>query len=70
MADESKASQTDTSKRHPLFGRMKGTIKIASGVDLTEPTFPDWEAYEEQHYGPDSELGQIWAKAVERQLKK
>ena len=70
MVKENKADPTYTSKRHPLFGRMKGMMKIVPGVDLTEPTFPDWEAYEEEHYGPDSALGQIWARAVERQLKK
>ncbi len=30
------------SKRHPLFGWMKGTVTIAPGVDLTEPADPDW----------------------------
>ncbi len=27
---------------HPIFGCMKGTVKIAPGVDLTEPAAPDW----------------------------
>lgn len=27
---------------HPLFGAMKGLIKVAPGVDLTAPADPDW----------------------------
>ena len=30
------------SKRHPLFGFLKGTVTIAPGVDLTEPADPYW----------------------------
>lgn len=51
---------------HPLIGCMKGTLTIAPGVDLTEPTCPDWEAYAERKYGPNSRLGRIWAQFVER----
>ena len=29
-------------RRHPLFGRLKGTITILPGTDLTEPADPDW----------------------------
>jgi hypothetical protein len=29
--------------RHPLIGCMRGTITIAPGVDLTEPTMPEWD---------------------------
>lgn len=32
------------SKRHPLFGAMKGIVTIAPGVDLTEPACPEWGA--------------------------
>jgi hypothetical protein len=28
--------------RHPLFGLFKGMIRIAPGVDLTEPACPEW----------------------------
>ena len=28
--------------RHPLFGALKGLVRIAPGVDLTEPADPDW----------------------------
>jgi len=32
---------------HPLFGAMKGLIRVAPGVDLTEPADPDWgKAYD------------------------
>jgi hypothetical protein len=27
---------------HPLFGRVKGTVTIPKGVDLTEPACPEW----------------------------
>ena len=30
------------SRRHPLFGWMKGTFTIAPGTDLTAPADPDW----------------------------
>jgi hypothetical protein len=29
-------------KRHPLFGLMKGLMRIAPGTDLTKPADPDW----------------------------
>ncbi len=29
-------------KPHPLIGWMKGTIRVAPGVDLTEPADPEW----------------------------
>jgi hypothetical protein len=28
--------------RHPLFGALKGLVRIPPGVDLTEPADPDW----------------------------
>jgi hypothetical protein len=31
-----------TTDRHPLVGWMKGTLKIAEGVDLTHPADPEW----------------------------
>jgi len=30
------------STRHPLIGWMKGTVRIAPGVDLTQPADPEW----------------------------
>jgi hypothetical protein len=27
---------------HPLIGRIKGTVTIPEGVDLTEPACPEW----------------------------
>ena len=30
------------SPRHPMFGAMKGLVRIAPGTDLTEPADPDW----------------------------
>jgi hypothetical protein len=54
-------------RRHPLFGWTKGTLTIAPGVDLTEPTCPDFEAYADRKYGPKSRLGKLWVKVVERE---
>lgn len=34
--------QNSQRKRHPLFGGLKGLIKIMPGTDLTEPADPDW----------------------------
>lgn len=28
--------------RHPLFGCLKGTVRVAPGIDLTEPADPEW----------------------------
>jgi hypothetical protein len=28
--------------RHPMFGALKGLVRIPPGVDLTEPADPDW----------------------------
>ena len=30
------------SPRHPMFGAMKGLVRVAPGTDLTEPADPDW----------------------------
>jgi len=35
-------SATKKGERHPLFGALKGFIRIPPGVDLTEPADPDW----------------------------
>jgi hypothetical protein len=39
------------SKRHPLFGWMKGTVKIAPGVDLMQPADPQWADRLDELYG-------------------
>jgi hypothetical protein len=41
-AGTSQGKRPAVSKRHPLFGAMKGLITIAPGVDLTEPAMPEW----------------------------
>ena len=30
------------SGRHPLFGALKGLVRIPAGTDLTEPADPEW----------------------------
>jgi hypothetical protein len=37
-----RGKQIRPGKRHPLFGALKGLVRIPPGVDLTEPTDPDW----------------------------
>jgi hypothetical protein len=34
--------RSETAKRHPLIGALRGTVIIAPGVDLTEPADPEW----------------------------
>jgi hypothetical protein len=29
-------------RRHPLFGAMKGLLRVMPGTDLTKPADPDW----------------------------
>ena len=29
-------------RRHPLIGWLEGTVRVAPGVDLTEPADPEW----------------------------
>ena len=44
-AAEIRSSQSGGSKesrRHPLFGWLKGTVTVAPGVDLTAPADPNW----------------------------
>lgn len=33
------------STSHPLIGWLKGTVRIAPGVDLTQPADPEWGAH-------------------------
>jgi hypothetical protein len=39
--------------KHPGWGALKGMIRIAPGVDLTEPSDPDLADYYDQKYGPE-----------------
>ena len=44
-ADDLKAGgRAAVSKRHPLYGALKGLVRIAPGTDLTEPADPEWGA--------------------------
>lgn len=43
-ADKAEASGNRPKGRFPLFGCLKGTVKVHEGVDLTEPADPDWAA--------------------------
>jgi hypothetical protein len=37
-----KMAGTPPSCRHPLYGALKGHIRLVAGTDLTEPADPDW----------------------------
>jgi len=39
--------------KHRGWGALKGMIRIAPGVDLTEPSDPDLADYYDQKYGPE-----------------
>jgi hypothetical protein len=39
---ESPAPRPRRGERHPLFGALKGSVRVPPEVDLTEPADPDW----------------------------
>jgi hypothetical protein len=39
---EVKVRRAAVSKRHPMFGALKGLVRIAPGTDLTVPADPYW----------------------------
>jgi hypothetical protein len=40
--DPTSHSQPRKGERHPLFGALKGLVRIPPGVDLTEPADSEW----------------------------
>lgn len=40
-------------RRHPLFGRLKGMITMLPDVDLTAPADPDLADFLDRKYGPE-----------------
>src|SRR5690349_401151 len=38
---------------HPLYGYMKGLVRVMPGVDLTEPADPELADYLDAKYGPE-----------------
>jgi|SRR5579871_5505334 len=38
-------------RRHPLFGRLKGTFTIDPSWDLTQPALPEWADLIDEKYG-------------------
>ena len=39
---EAASSPATKAGRHPIFGALKGQVRVAPGVDLTEPADPKW----------------------------
>ena len=42
---------------HPLYGAMKGLIRIMPGTDLTQPADPEWADRLDAQYGPEKKKG-------------
>ncbi|HEX3431130.1 MAG TPA: hypothetical protein VHT03_09600 [Rhizomicrobium sp.] len=40
-------------RRHPLFGRLKGTFIIDPSWNLTQPAMPEWADLIDEKYGPE-----------------
>jgi hypothetical protein len=38
----SSPADTGAAPRHPLFGALKGLVRVMPGTDLTEPADPAW----------------------------
>jgi hypothetical protein len=51
----SKASgeSSDEKPFHPLWGYMKGLVRVMPGTDLTQPADPDLADYLDAKYGPE-----------------
>jgi hypothetical protein len=41
-ADVREPPSASPGEQHPFYGWMKGTVRTAPGVDLTEPADPEW----------------------------
>jgi hypothetical protein len=46
------SSAEKSPRRHPLFGRLKGTFTIDPSWDLTQPAMPEWADMIDEKYGP------------------
>ncbi len=42
MTSEAPPLSLPRNGRHPLFGALKGSVRIPPGIDLTVPADPDW----------------------------
>jgi hypothetical protein len=47
------AQPGDEKPFHPLYGYMKGLIRIMPGTDLTQPADPEWADRLDAEYGPE-----------------
>jgi hypothetical protein len=46
VADREKAPSEEESGRRSLYGGLRGTVRTAPGLDLTEPTGEAWSAHD------------------------
>ena len=52
------AAQQDGEKPfHPLYGAMKGLVRVMPGADLSQPADPEWAARLDALYGPQKREG-------------
>jgi hypothetical protein len=42
---------------HPLYGAMKGLVRVVPGTDLSQPADPEWAARLDTLYGPEKGQG-------------
>lgn len=42
---------------HPLYGAMKGLVRVMPGTDLSQPADPEWGARIDALYGPEKGQG-------------
>ncbi len=47
------ALQGDEKPFHPLYGFMKGLLRVMPGTDLTQPADPEWADRLDALYGPE-----------------
>jgi hypothetical protein len=45
-ATASDGSQSNPTRRHPLFGALKGLLCVVPETDLTQPADPVWERFD------------------------
>ncbi|HEY5378623.1 MAG TPA: hypothetical protein VIJ78_03700 [Pseudolabrys sp.] len=48
-----KAGEGEEKPFHPLYGYMKGLIRVMPGVDITQPADPEWAARLDAEHGPE-----------------
>jgi hypothetical protein len=53
LLSENAAQGSSEKPFHPLYGYMKGLVRIMPGTDLTQPADPEWADRLDAEYGPE-----------------